>query len=205
MTPPAPALNGQAVPDNGTSDGHGADGVRSQGSPTRATVHTKVTLYVVETGESAAGATGSPVAYSQAATADTTQTLRKQGFERIVEESTSLSSGTAATGDVVVQTVRCYDSDSNALRRHARRRSTSATPARQRERRSTRSKSRPARRRSSRSTTAPRDTRCFRTSRRELGTRSLTALRRGGRSRSGVQDLLHDRHSGRRAHAASRR
>jgi PKD repeat protein len=114
VTPPAPALNGQAVPDNGTL----TVTLRmtfAAGLTDSRTVHTKVTLYVVETGESAAEATGSPVAYSQSSTADTTQTLRKQGFERIVEESTSLSSGTAATSDVVVQTVRCYDSDSNAL------------------------------------------------------------------------------------------
>ena len=114
VTAPAPALNGQAVPDNGTL----TVTVRMRfaaGLTDNRTVHTKVTLYVVETGESAAGAAGSPVAYSQSATADTTQTLRKQGFERIVEESTSLSSGTAATGDVVVQTVRCYDQDSNGL------------------------------------------------------------------------------------------
>jgi len=111
---PPPALGAEAVPDNGTL----TVTVRMRfaaGLTDNRTVHTKVTLYVVETGESAAGATGSPVAYSQSATADTTQTLRKQGFERIVEESTSLASLTAATDDVVVQTVRCYDSDSNAL------------------------------------------------------------------------------------------
>jgi len=75
------------------------------------TVRTKVTIYVDEQGE---GADGERVEYEQSISTDVTHTIRKQGFERIEEESESLSSGTAATGDVVVQTIRCYDDDSNA-------------------------------------------------------------------------------------------
>lgn len=116
VPPPPPALGGEAVPDNGSltitvTMKFGAAGTVTDNR----TIHTRVTLNVVETGESNAGAVGSPVAYSQAATADTTQTLRKQGFEKIEEESASLSSLTAATGDIIVQTIRCTDSDSNAL------------------------------------------------------------------------------------------
>ncbi len=115
-----PALGGQAVPDNGSLTVTVRMGFAAPGLTDNRTVHTKITLYVVETGESNADETGSPVAYTQAATADTTQTLRKQGFEKIEEESTSLASLSAATGDVVVQTVRCTDSDANGLLVQAR-------------------------------------------------------------------------------------
>ena len=109
-------LGGQAVPDNGSLTVTVRMTFAGQASMTDGrTVHTKVTLYVDEMGESAAGAVGQLVAYQQAVTADTTQTLRKQGFERIVEESATLASGTAATGDVIVQTLHCYDQDSNGF------------------------------------------------------------------------------------------
>ncbi|MEW5826378.1 MAG: PKD domain-containing protein, partial [Candidatus Bipolaricaulota bacterium] len=75
------------------------------------TIRTRTTVFVTETGE---GADGEAVDYEQSVDSETTQTIRKQGFERIEEESETLSSGTAATGDVVVQTVRAYDDDSNA-------------------------------------------------------------------------------------------
>ncbi len=118
-TPPEVApltLGGQAVSDNGSLTVTVRMAFTAQASMTDGrTVNTKVTLYVDEVGESAAGAAGQLVGYQQSVTADTTQTLRKQGFERIVEESATLASGTAATGDVIVQTVHCYDSDSNAF------------------------------------------------------------------------------------------
>jgi len=75
------------------------------------TVRTRTTVFVTEHGE---GADGEDVDYEQKVDSETAQTIRKQGFERIEEESASLSSGTAATGDVVVQTVHVYDDDSNA-------------------------------------------------------------------------------------------
>ncbi len=107
--------DGQAVPDNGSLTVTVTMTFKAQNFVTDGrTIHTKVTLYVKETGQSGAGVVGQAVSYEQSATADNTQTLRKQGFEKIVEESTSLSSGTAATGDVVVQTVHCYDSDANS-------------------------------------------------------------------------------------------
>ncbi len=86
--------------------------IDDQGSVTDGrTIRTRTTVFVTETGE---GADGEAVDYEQSADAQTTQTIRKQGFERIEEESDTLSSGTAATGDLVVQTVRAYDDDSNA-------------------------------------------------------------------------------------------
>jgi len=75
------------------------------------TIRTETTVFVTETGE---GADGAAVDYEQSVKSDTTQTIRDQGFERVEEESESLGSGAAATGDVVVQTVRLYDDDSNA-------------------------------------------------------------------------------------------
>ena len=75
------------------------------------TIRTETTVFVTETGE---GDDGAPVDYEHAVKSDTIQTIRDQGFERAEDESESLGSGTAATGDVVVQTVRLYDDDSNA-------------------------------------------------------------------------------------------
>jgi PKD repeat protein len=75
------------------------------------TIQTKTTVRVREEGE---GSAEPPVDYEQSVTSGTTQTIREQGFEQVDEESESLASGTAATGDVVVQTVRLTDEDSNA-------------------------------------------------------------------------------------------
>jgi len=82
------------------------------------TIRTKTTLLVRERGE---GDDGEDVEYEQAVTSGTTQTVRKQGFERIEDESESLASGIAATDDVVVQSVRAYDDDSNNFDVQARR------------------------------------------------------------------------------------
>ena len=84
----------------------------------RRTIRTETTVYVTETGE---GTDGEAVDYVQDDTAETTQTIREQGFEEIDEDSETLASGTAATGDVVIQTVRAYDEDSNAFDVNARR------------------------------------------------------------------------------------
>ena len=78
------------------------------------TIRTKTTLFVEERGEDQDLADPSPE-YDQAITASTTQTIRDQGFEIIEEESDPLASGSAATGDVVIQEVRATDDDSNAL------------------------------------------------------------------------------------------
>ena len=75
------------------------------------TIRTETTVFVTEEGE---GDDGDVVEYDQAVRSETTQTIREQGFERVDEESENLASGTAATGDVVIQTVRLTDDDSNA-------------------------------------------------------------------------------------------
>jgi len=74
------------------------------------TIRTETTVRVTEEGE---GDDGDFVDYDQEVRSETTQTIRDQGFERVDEESEALASGTAATGDVVVQTVRLTDEDSN--------------------------------------------------------------------------------------------
>jgi len=76
----------------------------------RRTIRTKTTVYVTETGE---GDDGEAVDYVQESDSVTTQTIRKQGFEEITEESQKVASGTAATGDLVIQTIRLRDEDSN--------------------------------------------------------------------------------------------
>ncbi len=74
------------------------------------TIRLKTTAKVQEQGEDS---TDAAVDYDQASTSETTQTIRKQGFEEVAEESQSLGSGTAATGDVIVQTIRATDEDRN--------------------------------------------------------------------------------------------
>jgi PKD repeat protein len=76
------------------------------------TIRTKTTVKVMEQGQDS---TEPAVQYAQSSTAGTTQVLRKQGFETIQDESQSLSSGTAATGDQIVQTIRAADVDRTAL------------------------------------------------------------------------------------------
>jgi len=71
------------------------------------TIRTKTTVLVKE------GAGGSEVSYVQSMTSGTTQTIRKQGFESISDESTTVSSGTKATGESLEQIVRVTDSDIN--------------------------------------------------------------------------------------------
>jgi len=75
------------------------------------TIRTETTVLVTEEGE---GDDGEVVAYEQSERSEEIQTIREQGFERVDEESENLTSGTAATGDVIVQTVRLTDEDSNA-------------------------------------------------------------------------------------------
>ncbi|MEN6368116.1 MAG: PKD domain-containing protein [Thermotogota bacterium] len=74
------------------------------------TIRTKTTIKVQEQGQDS---TEAAVRYDQSSSSETTQTIRKQGFEKIVDESQSLGSGTAATGDIVVQAVRATDQDRN--------------------------------------------------------------------------------------------
>ncbi len=76
------------------------------------TIRAKMTLYVKEEGEDSPDPAPE---YDQEITASTTQTIRDQGFEIIEEESDPLASGSAATGDVVIQEVRATDDDSNAF------------------------------------------------------------------------------------------
>ncbi len=74
------------------------------------TIRTETTVFVTETGE---GDDGAAVDFAHSVRSGTTQTIRDQGFERVDEESESLASGTAATEDEVIQTVRLTDDDSN--------------------------------------------------------------------------------------------
>jgi PKD repeat protein len=75
------------------------------------TIRTKTTVKVQEQGQDSADAA---VRYDQSSSSETTQIIRKQGFEAISEESQSLGSGTAATGNIIVQTVRVTDDDRNS-------------------------------------------------------------------------------------------
>jgi len=67
------------------------------------TIRPRVSLLVKEGG----------VDYVQVITSSTTQTIRKQGFETISEESTSLVSGTVTTGSSLEQIVKATDDDFN--------------------------------------------------------------------------------------------
>ncbi len=68
------------------------------------TIRTKITLFVKEGG----------VEYEQSVISSTTQTIRKQGFEKIEDDSTSLVSGTMTTGSNLEQVVTVTDDDVNA-------------------------------------------------------------------------------------------
>ena len=78
--------------------------MQDQGSVTDGrTIRTRVSVLVKEGG----------VDYEQAITSSTTQTIRKQGFEAIAEQSTSLVSGTVTAGSNLEQIVVVTDSDVN--------------------------------------------------------------------------------------------
>ena len=59
------------------------------------------------------GNPGNEVEYEQTATAEPTQTIRKQGFELIAEESATLTSGTVTNGEYLEQIVTVTDDDLN--------------------------------------------------------------------------------------------
>lgn len=99
------------IPNNGTLTVQtemeiAADGVVTDGR----TIRTKVTVRVQEQGQDSPDV---PVRYDQDSTSESIQTIRKQGFERIEENSKILGSGTAATGDQVIQTIQAADDDRN--------------------------------------------------------------------------------------------
>ncbi len=73
------------------------------------TIRTRTTLHVKE------GLPGNEVNYDQMATSGSTVTIRKQGFEEIIEESGQVVSGTKATGETLIQTVKAIDEDSNGF------------------------------------------------------------------------------------------
>ncbi len=92
------------IPDNSSVTVTVEMRIQDQGSVTDGrTIRTKVTLLVKEGG----------VAYEQTVTSSTTQTIRKQGFEKIEEDSTSLVSGTVTTGSSLEQIVKVTDDDVN--------------------------------------------------------------------------------------------
>jgi len=74
------------------------------------TIRTRVTLYVSEGGQD----------YVQSVTSGTTQTIRKQGFETIAEQSTHVTSGTKATGEYLEQIIKVTDDDVNGNQVQAR-------------------------------------------------------------------------------------
>jgi len=102
--------NPQEIPDNGTLTVEVE--MKVSGDPTDGrTIRTRTTVFVAEQGQDSEDPA---VRYEQTSTADAIQTIREQGFERIEEESETLGSGTAATGDQVIQTIRVADDDRNA-------------------------------------------------------------------------------------------
>ena len=93
------------IPDNSSVTVTVEMRIQDQGSVTDGrTIRTKVSLLVKEGG----------VEYEQIVASSTTQTIRKQGFEKIEEESTSLVSGAMTTGSSLEQTVKVTDDDVNA-------------------------------------------------------------------------------------------
>jgi len=104
--------NPPEIADNGTLTAQvemeiAADGVVTDGR----TIRTETMVRVEEQGQESPDV---PVRYDQVATSESLQTIRKQGFERIEEDSALLGSGTAATGDQVIQTIQTADDDRNA-------------------------------------------------------------------------------------------
>ncbi len=103
--------NPPEIPDNGTLTVQvemeiAADGVVTDGR----TIRTKTTVRVQEQGQDSPEG---PVRYDQTSSSESLQTIRKQGFEQIEENSETLGSGTAATGDQVIQTIQAADDDRN--------------------------------------------------------------------------------------------
>jgi len=97
---PAPAN----IPDNSGVTVTVEMRMQDQGSITDGrTIRTRVSVLVKEGG----------VEYEQTITSSTTQTIRKQGFEGIAEQSTSLVSGTVTTGSNLQQIVEVTDDDAN--------------------------------------------------------------------------------------------
>ena len=92
------------IPDNSSVTVTVQMKIQDQGSVTDGrTIRTKVSVLVKEGG----------VDYEQSITSSTTQTIRKQGFEAISEQSTSLVSGTVTTGSSLEQIVKVTDDDVN--------------------------------------------------------------------------------------------
>ncbi len=98
-----------SIPDNSTMTVKVELTVEVVGSVTDGrTIRTRVKVFVRE------GSPGDEASYAQAATASTTQTIRKQGFERIVDESVEVPSGAKTSGDYLEQVVKVSDDDVNA-------------------------------------------------------------------------------------------
>jgi len=97
------------IPDNSSMTVTVEMKIQDQGSVTNGrTIRTRVSVLVKE------GEAGNEINYEQTITSSTTQTIRKQGFEAISEESTSLVSGTVTTGSYLEQIVKVTDSDVNS-------------------------------------------------------------------------------------------
>ena len=97
------------VPDNSTMTVKVEMKIEAVGSVTDGrTIRARVKVFVTE------GNPGDEVAFEQTVTSSTTQTVRKQGFERIVDESVHVASGTKAGGDYLEQVIKVSDDDVNA-------------------------------------------------------------------------------------------
>ena len=97
-----------AIPDNSGLTATVQMKIEDQGDVSdNRTIRTRTTLHVKE------GLPGNEVNYDQMATSGSTVTIRKQGFEEITEESGQVVSGTKATGETLIQTVKVTDEDSN--------------------------------------------------------------------------------------------
>lgn len=97
-----------SIPDNSTMTVKVEMRVEVVGSVTDGrTIRTRVKVFVRE------GSPGDEASYAQTATASTTQTIRKQGFERIVDESVEVPSGAKTSGDYLEQVVKVSDDDVN--------------------------------------------------------------------------------------------
>jgi len=96
------------IPDNSSVTVTVEMEIQDQGSVTDGrTIRTRVSVLVKE------GEAGSEVEYEQMITSSTTQTIRKQGFERTTEESTLVTSGTVTSGEYLEQTITITDDDVN--------------------------------------------------------------------------------------------